>query len=182
MIPILLITILILQRISELGLARKNEKVSKGKGGIEYGKSHYPYMVSMHTAFLLALAAEALFVSEGLSPYWMILVPLIFLTQYVRYWAIRSLGSSWNTKIILLPEHDVTVIGPYRYFRHPNYAVVAAEILLIPLLFQAYITAIVFTVLNAAMLTVRIRAEEKALKEHSDYLNAFRLRKNQLKP
>ncbi|MGD6815823.1 isoprenylcysteine carboxyl methyltransferase family protein [Metabacillus sp. 84] len=179
MTVILLLTVMVLQRLSELVIASSNEKKLKGLGGVEYGQNHYPYMVILHAAFLLTLAGEIFLFSRTISPLWGIIVPLILITQVIRYWAIATLGTRWNTKIILMPEENVVVKGPYHYFRHPNYVAVTAEILLFPLLFQAYGTAILFTALNALMLSVRIPAEEQALKEHTDYTAAFRLNNSQ---
>ncbi|AZB43280.1 isoprenylcysteine carboxyl methyltransferase [Bacillus sp. FJAT-42376] len=175
MTVLILFLIIVLQRVSELFIAKANEKKLKARGGREYGSGHYPYMVCMHAAFLLSLIGEIVLLHRSISPIWMFLIPVIFFAQAVRYWAIASLGTRWNTKIILMPEEQVVVSGPYQYFRHPNYAAVTAEIILFPLLFQAYGTAVLFTVLNALMLAVRIPAEEKALKEHTDYQRAFLL-------
>ncbi|KZZ86355.1 isoprenylcysteine carboxyl methyltransferase family protein [Bacillus sp. SJS] len=175
MTVLIILFVIVLQRISELIIARSNEKKLKSQGGIEYGQEHYPYMVCMHAAFLLSLIAEVLLLHRTISPIWMVFVPVIFFSQAIRYWAIASLGIRWNTKIILMPEEQVVITGPYQYFRHPNYVAVTAEILFFPLLFEAYGTAILFTILNVMMLSVRIPAEERALKAHTNYQSAFRL-------
>lgn len=116
---------------------------------------------------------EVFIFEQNLSPFWPILLILFFLTQAGRVWALFSLGKYWNTKIIVLPGAEVVRRGPYRFIKHPNYAIVAAEFLVIPLMFQAYITAAVFTLLNIMVLYVRIPAEEKALKELTEYEEAF---------
>ena len=96
--------------------------------------------------------------------------------QALRIWCIRSLGTFWNTKILILPDAQVVRKGPYVYMRHPNYAVVCLEILLLPLMFQAYFTAFCFTLLNITMLSVRIPIEEKALRDATNYNRVFQRR------
>ncbi|MEC0831173.1 isoprenylcysteine carboxylmethyltransferase family protein, partial [Bacillus atrophaeus] len=91
----------------------------------------------------------------------------IILVQGVRYWALLSLGAHWNTKILVVPDAELIKKGPYKWLKHPNYAVVMVEIILLPLLYGAYWTLILFTILNALMLSVRIRVEDKALREHA---------------
>ncbi|MBM7619475.1 methyltransferase [Bacillus tianshenii] len=162
----------ICQRLVELKIAKRNENLMKKKGAVEFGQGHYGYMVLLHIAFLLALLIEVLYLSKEVSPFWPLLISLFIGTQVMRVWAIASLGMFWNTKIIILPNADVVKKGPYRFLRHPNYLVVSLEIIIIPLLFQAYITAFIFTILNAWMLSVRIPMEEKALNNTtSDYSN-----------
>lgn len=103
---------------------------------------------------------------------------IVIIAQCIRIWALTSLGRYWNTKIIVLPDAPVVEKGPYRFLRHPNYAVVMTEIAFVPLIFQAYWTAILFTVLNAWMLSVRIRVEEKALYQMTgDYTERFERKK-----
>lgn len=96
------------------------------------------------------------------------------IAQSGRIWVIRSLGKHWNTKIIVVPDADVVIKGPYKFFKHPNYIIVATEILVISLLFNAYYTAIIFSLLNVWMMMVRIPLEEKALKEHTEYSTVFK--------
>jgi methyltransferase len=154
MIFYLFLIIIIVQRVSELFIARRNEAHMKSMGGEEHGRDHYPLIVAVHLLFLLSFTLEVI-------------------TQIIRYWAVFSLGAFWNTKIIIVPDLEVVAKGPYRFMRHPNYLVVTVEILFLPIFFQAYATAILFTVLNAAILTIRIRAEEKALMQHTDYKGEF---------
>ncbi|MCM3091239.1 hypothetical protein M3588_09280 [Cytobacillus sp. AMY 15.2] len=170
---IILISIIMLQRGAELALARRNEKWMKGMGALEFGQRHYRWIVAVHASFFVCYLLEVIIFKKNLSPFWPILLTLFFLTQTVRIWALHSLGRYWNTKIIVLPGAEVVRRGPYRFIKHPNYAIVAAEFLVIPLMFQAYITAAVFTLLNIAVLSVRIPAEEKALKELTEYEETF---------
>ncbi|WP_059170897.1 isoprenylcysteine carboxyl methyltransferase family protein [Bacillus sp. FJAT-27445] len=162
----------IVQRVIELAIARKNEKRMKREGAFEFGQEHYPWMVLMHAAFFLSLIIEFWIFKKTPSPYWPILLTIFILTQMGRVWALASLGKYWNTKIIVLPGARVVKKGPYRFIRHPNYVIVTLELLVIPLLFDAYITAAVFAVLNAIMLSVRISAEEDALKTLTEYEKA----------
>ena len=170
----LVLAIIIIQRLSELRIARSNEIWMKSKGALEFGHKHYRLMVMMHTLFFVALLAEVIVLKRGLSPYWPALLILFLVTQGVRVWALSSLGRFWNTKIIVLPNANIVRKGPYRFIKHPNYVIVTIELIVIPLLFQAYITAGVFTLLNAAMLSIRIPAEEKALKQLTEYDTTFK--------
>ncbi|RDU36405.1 hypothetical protein DRW41_12785 [Neobacillus piezotolerans] len=159
----------IIQRLVELMVARNNEKRMKQEGALEFGQAHYPWMVMMHAAFFLAFVLEVWIFKKGLSPIWPLFLLLFILAQAGRIWALSSLGKYWNTKIIVLPGAAIVKRGPYKFIRHPNYAIVTLELLVIPLLFQAYITAALFAVLNAIMLSVRIPAEEEALRNLSEY-------------
>jgi methyltransferase len=163
MVFVLFISAVILLRISELVLSRSNEKWLLQNGAIEFGKEHYPIIVALHVSFFIALVTEFLLKgSDSWSPGLMI---VYFLLILLKGWIIFSLSKFWNTKIYHIPNHPLVKKGPYKYIRHPNYIVVVAEILIIPLVFELYITAIVFTILNAIMLTIRIKAEEKAMQD-----------------
>ena len=160
---------LIIQRLAEVRIAKSNEKKLLSKGAVEAGSDHYKWMVSMHVAFFVVFFLEV-YVFNAQPPSWWIVPFLLFLmAQVIRVWAISSLGEFWNTKIILLPGANVVAKGPYRFMRHPNYTIVSLELLVMPLIFGAYFTAILFTILNIFMLRVRIPAEEKALMELTDY-------------
>lgn len=165
--------ILICQRIVELVLARNNEKWMKQQGAVEFGSKHYQYLVWMHFLFFIGLFFEKVLFNRGLSSYWLLLFLLFCATQIVRLWAISSLGKYWNTKIIVLPNAKVVKKGPYRFIKHPNYMVVTLEFIIIPLLFKAYVTACLFTILNVMMLSIRIPEEEKALKKLTEYEGTF---------
>lgn len=181
MIFYIFLFIIILQRLTELFIAKRNEAHIKTMGGAEHGQKHYPLIVAVHMLFLLSLMAEVLMFNKEITPLWMVILPIIAITQIIRYWAVFSLGVYWNTKIIIVPNIEVVAKGPYKFMRHPNYLVVAVEILLLPVLFQAYATAILFTVLNAAVLAIRIPAEEKALLQNTDYEGSF-MTKNRFFP
>lgn len=155
------IGLVILLRLGELLLARSNERWMLRHGAKEYGQAHYPYIVALHTLFFVSLITEYVFTSTGY--YSLPLLVLYFLLLGFKAWVIGSLGKCWNTKIFRIAGGPLVKKGPYRFLKHPNYLVVIAEIALIPLIFHLYITAIVFTLLNAVMLFVRIREENKAL-------------------
>ncbi|WP_318153062.1 isoprenylcysteine carboxyl methyltransferase family protein [Metabacillus arenae] len=164
---------LLAQRVSELFIANRNEKWMKAQGAREYAKEHYPFIVGLHVLFLLSFFIEVTVFHKTLSPLWFLLLPLIIFTQLIRYWAIYSLGPYWNTKIIVMPGTNVILKGPYKFLKHPNYTVVALEIILFPLLFNAYLTAVMFTVLNVILMKIRIPAEEKVLETVTDYRSIF---------
>lgn len=163
----------IIQRIIELFVAISNEQWLKQQGGIEFGRRHYRYMVMMHVLFLVFLFMEKLLYNRAVSPIWPSILFVFAAAQAIRIWAIASLGRFWNTKIIVLPNAKVCRKGPYRYIKHPNYFVVAMEFIVIPLLFSAYFTACLFTILNVIMMAVRIPEEEKALESLTAYESAF---------
>ncbi|MCF6137628.1 isoprenylcysteine carboxyl methyltransferase family protein [Pseudalkalibacillus berkeleyi] len=165
---------LIIQRLVELLVARRNETIMKEKGAKEYGSKHYKLIVILHTGFLISLWIEVYYREFDLSLYFPILFIMFLLLQVLRVWTIRSLGYFWNTKIIILPGANVIKKGPFQYLRHPNYVIVAMELFVIPLMFNAFFTAFVFSLFNAILIRfVRIPAEEKALIQNANYQSAF---------
>lgn len=166
----ILFAFLIAQRLTELTIAKSNEKWMKERGAFEVGGEHYKWIVAVHLLFFISLLVEVKGFGARPAFWWPLPFAFFAAAQVLRFWALRSLGRYWNTRIIVLPEAKVVEKGPYRFLRHPNYVIVAIEILAIPLIFQAYVTAILFTVLNAVvLLCVRIPEEEKALKEATNY-------------
>jgi methyltransferase len=153
------------QRLFELVLARRNERKALARGAVEWGQGHYPFIVALHALWLVSTLVEGLLRGPNFPAYWPVPLAMFLLVQPLRYWAIFSLGESWNTRILVVPGAKAVGRGPYRYLKHPNYVVVVVEILAFPLIFGAWITALVFTVLNAAVLSVRIREENRALAE-----------------
>jgi methyltransferase len=154
-----------LQRLLELGYSRRNERRLRARGAVERGSGHYPLMVGLHVLWLASTLVEGLLRGPEIPAWWPVPLAAFLLVQPLRYWAIVSLGKNWNTRVLVVPGGKVVRSGPYRYFHHPNYVVVAVEILTFPLIFGAWITAIVFSILNAALLFVRIRTENRALQE-----------------
>jgi methyltransferase len=156
---ILFITFLITQRLSELYIASRNEKWLRSQGAVEYGKEHYPYIVALHTLFIISIIVE--YIVRGGTTIDLVFLVLFALLLLFKFWALSSLGKYWNTKIFRVPGSGPVKKGPYKLFKHPNYIIVVCEIAIIPLVFHLYYTAIVFTVLNAIMLTIRIRVENR---------------------
>jgi len=146
------------QRLGELVLARKNTARLMARGGVETGAAHYPLIVALHAAWLVGLFALAW--DRPVNGYWM---GLFVLLQLGRIWVIASLGGRWTTRIITVPGETLVRRGPYRFVSHPNYIVVAAEIAVLPLAFDLIAFAAVFSVLNALILAIRIRAESAVL-------------------
>lgn len=169
----LFIGFIVMQRLLELIIAKRNENWLKKAGGIETGQSHYRYMVIIHILFFVTYIGEVLLFQKSISPWWPLLLALFLLTQFGRAWVIFTLGKYWNTKIITLPHTNVVKKGPYRFIKHPNYFIVSLEFLIIPFMFQAYMTALIFTFLNIWILSIRIPLEEKALTAQTDYGGAF---------
>ena len=161
MIFIIFILFLIFQRLAELYVSSRNEKWLLRNGAIEYGKEHYPYMVAMHTLFVVSLITEYIWRDDTIVSYPLII--LFFLLIVIKVIVISTLGHYWNTKIYKVPGTRPVATGIYKYIKHPNYIIVVCEIVIIPLAFGLYYTAIAFTILNAIMLTVRIRKENEVL-------------------
>jgi len=133
---------------------------------VESGRGHFPVMVLLHTALLVGALVEVLAADRPFLPLlgWPMLV-LVVLAQGLRWWCIATLGPQWNTRVIVVPGATLVAAGPYRLLRHPNYVAVVVEGFALPLVHSAWVTALVFTVANAALLTVRIRCENAALRE-----------------
>lgn len=155
--------LLIGQRLAELWLARRHTARIILMGGYEVGREHYSWIILTHVLFFAGLIAEVTLSRRGLSPWLPLWLGLFALAQVVRYWAITSLGLFWNTRVYVVPGMPLVRRGPYRYFRHPNYAAIVVELLVVPLMFNAYVTAVVISLLNALGLSIRIRYEERAL-------------------
>lgn len=148
-----------LQRLAELVYARRNTRRLLAEGASEVGAAHYPLLVGLHALWLLALA---LTVPADATPNWLLLAAFLGL-QALRVWILLSLGRYWTTRIITLPQAPLVRRGPYRFLRHPNYLVVAGEILILPLAFGAWEVALGFSLANALLLAHRIRLENAAL-------------------
>ena len=158
MIQVAILAFVTLQRLVELPIARKNTARLLAKGGFEVAPGHFPLIVALHAAWLASLW----WLAPG-RPVDLTLLILFGLVELARLWVLATLGNRWTVRIIVVPGEQLVARGPYRFLRHPNYAVVAAEIALLPLVFGLWQVALLFSVLNLAILTVRIRAENKAL-------------------
>jgi methyltransferase len=148
-----------LQRVLELLYSARNTRRLRERGGIEYGAVQYPFFILVHAAWL---ASMAIFIPASTVPNWK-LIGLYAALQPLRVWTIAALGPYWTTRIISVPNAPIVRRGPYRVFRHPNYVIVCAEIFILPFAFGAREIAILFSFFNAALLSWRIRVEERAL-------------------
>ena len=156
---IAILSFVTIQRIVELPIARANTKALLARGAHEVAPGHYPLIVALHTAWLATL--------WWFAPGRPIMVPFLLLyglLQILRVWTLRTLGDRWTTRIIVVPGEPLVARGPYRFVNHPNYLVVIGEIAVLPLVFGLWQVALIFSLLNAAILFVRIRAEGRALR------------------
>ena len=160
-----LVALVALERLAELVVSKRNAAWSFERGGRESGQGHYPFMVVLHSGFLVAMLVEAWARRPEVPPLlaWSMLV-LVIASQALRWWCIASLGRRWNTRVIVVPGLAPVTSGPYRFLPHPNYVAVVVEGVALPMVHAAWITAVGFTLLNAVLLTVRIRAENAALR------------------
>ena len=152
------------ERLVELVVDKRNLAWALERGGVETGFGHYPSMVVLHTALLVGCLVEVLALDRPFVPAlgWAMVV-LVLAAQGLRWWCIRTLGPQWNTRVVVVPGLPLVGGGPYRFLRHPNYVAVVVEGFALPLVHSAWVTAAVFTLANAALLTVRIRTEARAL-------------------
>ena len=159
---VVLIAAVALERLAELVISRRNLAWAKSHGGYESGFGHFPFMVVLHTGLLVACLVEAaqrpFIPALGWSMF-----AVVVLSQALRWWCIATLGPRWNTRIVVIPGLALVGSGPYRWLRHPNYVAVVLEGIALPLVHTGWVTAVVFTVLNAALLRVRISAENAAM-------------------
>lgn len=158
-LPQVIVLLVAAQRVVELAYARRNSRRLLAEGGIEHGRGRYPLLVLLHGAWLVALL---LLVPPGAAVSWP-LIGVYLLLQAARLWVLVSLGRFWTTRVVTLPGAPLVRRGPYRWVRHPNYLVVAAEIAVLPLAFGAWELALGFSLANAALLADRIRIEDEAL-------------------
>jgi methyltransferase len=158
----IILAVVTLQRLGELVLARFNTQKLLARGAVEMGAAHYPLIVAVHAAWLAALWVLGRHQEIDLPA-----LAAFVVMQGLRIWILATLGSRWTTRILVLPGKPLIASGPYRYFAHPNYAVVLAEIALLPLALHLPLVALVFTALNAAVIAIRIRSETRALAEFS---------------
>jgi methyltransferase len=159
-----LVALVGLERIAELVVSTRNAAWSRERGGVESGLGHFPFMVVLHTGLLVGALLEAWLRRPDVPSLlaWSMLA-LVVASQALRWWCIATLGRHWNTRVIVVPGLPPVTSGPYRLVRHPNYVAVVVEGVALPLVHAAWWTAVVFTVLNAGLLAVRIRTEDAAL-------------------
>ena len=155
---VFILSLVTLQRLSELWIARRNTRWLMERGGREMAPEHYPLIVGLHAAWLIGLWFFAH--GQAVSIFWL---GLFVLLQAVRLWVLATMGRRWTTRIIIIPKAPLVADGPFRYVSHPNYCVVVAEIFVLPMVFGLVWYAILFSILNAIVLTIRVRAENNAL-------------------
>lgn len=161
---VLLVAATGVERLVELVVANRNLAWSRERGGVEHGARHYPVMVVLHTGLLVGCLVEVMVLDRPfIAAIGWPMVAVLLAAQGLRWWCIRTLGPQWNTRVVVIPDADRVEKGPYRFFSHPNYVAVVAEGIALPLVHSAWITAIVFTVLNAALLRTRLKVENTAL-------------------
>ena len=160
-----LVALIGLERLAELVVSTRNAAWSFERGGVESGRGHYPVMVALHSGLLVAMLVEAWVRRPDVAPLlaWSMLA-LVLASQALRWWCIATLGRRWNTRVIIVPGLTPVASGPYRLLPHPNYVAVVVEGVALPLVHAAWLTALVFTLANAALLVVRIRVEDAALR------------------
>lgn len=153
-----------IERLAELAVSRRNARWSFAQGGREFGQRHYPVMVTMHSLLLLSCVTEVAVTDRPFVPWlgWP-MMGVVVISTAVRWWCVAVLGKHWNPRLIVIKGAPLVQRGPYRWLHHPNYTAVTAEVAALPLVHSAWVTAIVFSIANALVLTVRIRAENVAL-------------------
>lgn len=158
------------ERLLELHLSRRHAQIALAAGGIEVGQSHFTAMKVLHTSFLVACALEVGLAERPFHPTLAaVMLAATIGAQVLRYVAIATLGDAWNVRVIVVPGRPAVQRGIYRYLRHPNYVAVAIEGVALPMIHGAWVTAVLFTILNALLLRVRIACEEEALERYCDY-------------
>jgi methyltransferase len=154
----------VLERVAELVVSQRHLRWARARGGVEFGRGHYPPMVALQVALGAGCVAEVFLLDRPFVPVlgWSMLA-VVLASQALRWWCIATLGPRWNTRVVVIPGLPLVNTGPYRWLRHPNYVAVVAEGIAFPLVHSAWLTALCFTLLNAMVLTVRIRCDDRAL-------------------
>jgi methyltransferase len=161
---VLLIAAVAVERLAEMVVAERNRRWSRERGGVEFGAGHYPVMVVLHVGLLAGCLLEVALAHRPFTPaLGLPMLALVVAAQVLRWWCITTLGRQWNTRVVVVPGASRVTGGPYRLIPHPNYVAVVVEGFALPLVHNAWLTALVFTVLNAALLRTRIRVENAAL-------------------
>ncbi len=153
-----------IERLVELVVSQRHLSWARSRGGVESGRGHYPAMVLLHVGLLVGCVAEVVWLDRPFVPAlgWLMLA-VVLASQALRWWCVATLGQQWNTRVVVVPGLPLVSAGPYRWLRHPNYLAVVAEGVALPLVHSAWLTAVAFAVLNAVVMTVRIRCEDRAL-------------------
>jgi methyltransferase len=166
-----LVVVVTLMRLAELALSRRNIARLLKRGAVEAGASLYPWMVAVHGGVLAACVAEVWLLGRLPIPALAsIMLGLLAAASAIRWWVISTLGDRWSTRVVFVPGEPPITRGPFRWLRHPNYLAVILEFLALPLVHTAWVTAVVFSIANGVVLAFRVRSEETALADSSDYL------------
>ncbi len=161
----LFVAVIALERVAETIVSSHNVRRAFARGGVEAGASHYPAMVALHAALLASSLAEVWLLRRPWIPWLGVaMIGVVAAAMALRYWVIWVLDGRWTTRVVYVPGDPLVAAGPFRWVRHPNYAAVVAEVAAIPLVHGAWLTAVVFTLANAALLRRRIRVEEELLR------------------
>jgi methyltransferase len=161
----LVLGLTVAQRLAELRIAKRNTSMLLLRGGVEFGASQYWIVVLLHTLFFISLLVEFVLRGRSLPSYWWLLLSVFFLAQAGRVWVLRTMKDRWTTRVIAVPGEKLVREGPFLFLPHPNYMIVAVELLTLPLIFGLYTTAIVFTALNAVvLLAIRLPIERASLR------------------
>jgi methyltransferase len=157
--------LIIIQRITEMRISKRNEKILIQKGAVEFGKPHFKFLIMLHTLVFISMVIEYSLKAKSieLTLYNVILFSFVVILQAFRFSTIKSLGNYWTIRIYRVPGEPLIKTGLYKYLKHPIYIIVILEIIIIPLVFNLYLTSIIFTILNLIAITVRITVENKAL-------------------
>lgn len=160
----LLVAAVAVERLVELVVSARHLRWARERGGVESGAGHFPFMAAVHTLLLVSCVVEVHLADRPFIPWlgWPMLA-VVAGTQSLRWWCVRTLGPQWNTRIVVVPGLPLVARGPYRLLRHPNYVAVVLEVAALPLVHTAWLTAIVFSALDALVLSIRIPAEQRAL-------------------
>ena len=165
-----LIGLVVLERLLELVITERNARRLRERGGFEVGQGHFLPMALLHGGLLVAAPLEVFWLERAFVPLLGVVALLAVAgTMALRYWAITSLGDRWTTRVFVVPGEPPVARGPYRWMRHPNYLAVIMEVAALPLVHTAWLTALAFSIGNALVLRTRIRVEEQALQDHSEY-------------
>jgi methyltransferase len=160
----LLIAAVAVERVIELVVSARHLAWARERGALESGAGHYPFMAAVHSLLLVSCVVEVHLADRPFVPWlgWPMLA-VVAGTQALRWWCVRTLGPQWNTRIVVVPGLPLVARGPYRLLRHPNYVAVVLEVAALPLVHTAWLTAVVFSLLDVVVLSIRIPAEQRAL-------------------
>jgi methyltransferase len=161
---ILFVVFLSAQRLYELSVSRRHEAALRERGAVEFGASHFPFIVAVHVLLLVGILFEVLVLGARPAWWWPRALAVFVAAQMLRYSAIKALGPNWNVRVLVVPKARLVRTGPYKWMKHPNYVAVFLEVIAAPLMFGAWRTSLIVGALNAVALFVRIRSEDEALK------------------